>query len=272
MSAPMTVDLRVGDARETMLQNGSVDLIVTSPPYGLDIAYHGGDVSPETWAMRLEQQLEEQRRVTRADGGRLALNIPLDATRGGWRPMYADAMWAAQKAGWSYRSTILWRRQRVSKQRARGSVDSATAPNIIAPVETIGLFSHGLWKRADRRRSDSDLTHEEWLDWTCGWWDVDEGPGIGSLVWPLRGDSRAWERHPAAFPEELARRLIKLLSFPGDVVLDPFVGSGTTCVAATQLNRCAIGIDIRPEYIESAQRRMAAVAGRHKATKARRSC
>lgn len=71
-------------------------------------------------------------------------------------------------------------------------------------------------------------------------------------------ESRAWEGHPAPFPAELPRRLIKLLSFPGDTVLDPFVGSGTSAVVATKLGRRVYGYDISETYVESARRRVAA--------------
>lgn len=235
--------LAVADARALPLPAGVVDLIVTSPPYGLEKPYAVEDDSPERWADFMAAWLAEAARVSR-EGGRLALNVPLDTTAGGYRPTYAQAVAAAITAGWSYRSTIVWAEGNVSKSTGRGSVDSASAPHVIAPVEMIALFSRGPWHRDPPAGRPSDLAHEDWLAWTNG-------------LWQFGGETRAWEGHPAAFPEELPRRLIHLLSFPGDVVLDPFVGSGTTALVAWRLGRRAIGFDLSTAYIAAARRRLA---------------
>lgn len=234
--------IEVADAMRLPLGDESVDLIVTSPPYALEIGYAGGDVTPPRWTSFMAGWLGEAWRVGR-DGCRLALNVPLDTTQGGSRPTYAQAVFAAQQAGWQYRATIVWAEGNISKSIARGSVDSPAAPHVIAPVEMIGLFCRGEWKRESER--PPDLTHDEWLAWTNG-------------LWNFPGEARAWEGHPAPFPEELPRRVIKLLSFPGDLVLDPFCGSGTTVIVAHQLGRRAVGFDISDEYVASARRRLGA--------------
>jgi site-specific DNA-methyltransferase (adenine-specific) len=236
--------IEVADAMRLPLGDQSVDLIVTSPPYALAVGYAGGDVRPLRWPSFMAGWLGEAWRVAR-EGCRLALNVPLDTTQGGSRPTYAQAVWAAQEAGWQYRATIVWAEGNISKSIARGSVDSPAAPHVIAPVEMIGLFCRGEWKRESER--PPDLAHDEWLHWTNG-------------LWTFAGEGRAWEGHPAPFPEELPRRVIKLLSFPDDLVLDPFCGSGTTVVVAHQLGRRAIGFDSSDEYVASARRRLAAVA------------
>jgi site-specific DNA-methyltransferase (adenine-specific) len=239
--AVLPARIEVADAMRLPLEDRSVDLIVTSPPYALAIGYAGGDIHPLRWTSFMAGWLDEAWRVAR-EGGRLALNIPLDTTQGGSRPTYAQAVSAAQQAGWQYRATVVWAEGNISKSIARGSVDSPSSPHVIAPVEMIGLFYRDHWGRASER--PPDLTHEEWLAWTNG-------------LWNFTGEGRAWEGHPAAFPEELPRRLTKLLSFPGDVVLDPFCGSGTAIVVAHQLGRVAIGFDISPDYVASARRRVA---------------
>lgn len=245
---PSRVSIRVADARSLPLADGSVHLIVTSPPYGVGKAYAGeGDVTAGDWPSFMHDWLLEAYRVA-ADGGRLALNVPLDTTRGGFRPTYAQAVQMADAAGWEYRSTIVWFDDQLGKSTARGSMDSAGAPHVIAGAEMVALFSKVEWKRAapgpvllgDQRA----LQHDEWLEWTNG-------------VWRFPGETNAFEGHPAPYPYELPRRLIKLLSFPGDVVCDPFCGSGTTALAAHRLGREFEGFDISDAYVKSALRRVA---------------
>lgn len=239
---PQNVRIEVADARKMPLPDGSVHLIVTSPPYGVGIDEYraGGDVLAGDWPAFMLAWLTEAFRVT-AEHGRLALNVPIDTTRGGFRPTYAQAVQMADAAGWEYRSTILWVDDQLGKSTARGSMDSAAAPHVIAGAEMVALFSKSTWKRESD--APSDLAHDEWLEWTNG-------------VWKMPGETQAWEGHPAPFPYMLPYRLIKLLSFPGDVVLDPFSGSGTTAMAATRLGRDFVGFDRSDEYVASALRRV----------------
>lgn len=237
---PVDLTCDVEDARLMPLADGSVDLIVTSPPYALDKDYEHGDLDAGEWQSFMAEFLREALRVT-APSGRLALNVPLDVTRGGFRAVYAHAVNAAAYAGWTYRSTIVWIDDQLGKSTARGSLDSPAAPHIIAPVEMIALFSKGGWKQTSDR--PSTLTHEEWLEWTSGYWRIP-------------GETRPWEGHPAPFPFEIPRRLIRLLSFEGDVVLDPFCGSGTTALAAVQLKRKAIAYDTSEQCVRSTLRRV----------------
>lgn len=240
VTVPSGVVLAVADARKLPLAGPSVELVVTSPPYSLDVAYDGGDVEAGDWPSFMAEWLAEALRVTKPSG-RLALNVPLDTTRGGCRPTYAQAVDAAVSVGWCYRSTIVWADGELGKSTARGSVDSASSPSIIAPVELVALFSKGAWGRAVE--IPSDLAHADWVDWTNG-------------LWRFRGETSPWEGHPAPFPPELPRRLIRLLSFPGETVLDPFVGSGTTALIALELGRRAVGFDASPAYLASAGRRI----------------
>jgi site-specific DNA-methyltransferase (adenine-specific) len=234
--------IEVADATSLPLFDGYVDLIVTSPPYGLDVAYVSSPDAPDAWVPFMEAWLREAYRVSR-DGGRLALNVPLDTTTGGFRPTYAQTIAAAELAGWIYRFSIVWAEDNISKSVARGSMDSAAAPHVIAPVEMVAVFHKGDWKRETERRTS--LEHQAWLEWTNG-------------LWTFPGESQAWEGHPAPFPKELPRRLIHLLSFEGDTVLDPFAGSGTTVVTAYELGREALGYDLSPQYVASARRRLVA--------------
>jgi site-specific DNA-methyltransferase (adenine-specific) len=242
---PDSITLEVADAAALPWRDASANLIVTSPPYGLGKDY-GTDDDAAGWPARIRAWLTEMYRVA-AEHGRLALNVPLDTTRGGFRATYPEAHGAAIAAGWTYRACIVWAEGNVSKSTGRGSVDSPNCVHIIAPVEVIALYHKGAWNLG-RRGEPSDLGRADWLAWTNG-------------LWTFPGESRPWEQHPAAFPAELPTRLIKLLSFPGDVVADPFLGSGTTAVAARRLGRRCLGSDVSTAYVESTRRRLDAAGG-----------
>lgn len=237
--------LQVADARQLPLDDSCVDLIITSPPYGLDVDYGQGDVDPESWLDFMEAWLREALRVTKPHG-RLALNTPLDTTKGGLRPTYANAVISAVEMGWTYQSTIVWHDNSTTKgNRALGSVDSASRPFHVSQVEMIALFSKGEWGPSSD--NPDDITSQDWQ--TAG-----RGP------WTLPGETHAWEGFPAAFPVEIPRRLLHYLSRLGDHVLDPFLGSGTSAVAALATGRRFTGTDLDPEAINSTQRRLAAVS------------
>lgn len=241
---PQPIDLVVhhADARALPIADGTVDLIITSPPYALDKEYPDGDIVVDDWPAFMVAWLTDAHRVL-SDHGRLALNVPIDTTRPFPRPTYGQALFAAQRAGFVYRSTIIWRDDQLGKSVARGSVDSYTSPSIIFPGEAIILFSKHDWSRPPLRDQPSDIDHLDWLKWTNG-------------DWSFPGESQPWEGHVAPFPEELPRRLIHLLSAPGDLVCDPFVGSGTTLLVCRDTGRRGVGVDIALEHVEATRRRL----------------
>jgi site-specific DNA-methyltransferase (adenine-specific) len=236
--------LLVADARTMPLPDACVDLIVTSPPYGIAVDYLQGDIAPQEWDFFMDQWLEEAYRVIKPHG-RLALNIPLDTAKGGVRPTYANAVMAALSGGWDYHSTIVWHDASTTKgNRALGSIDSAARPYHVSQVEMIGLFSKGEWGPSSA--NPDDITPEEWQ-------------AAGRGPWAFPGETHPWEGFPAAFPVELPRRLVRYLSRVGDHVLDPFLGSGTTAVAAISTGRRFTGLDCDGEAINSTQRRLAVI-------------
>jgi site-specific DNA-methyltransferase (adenine-specific) len=229
-----------------VLPDASVDLIVTSPPYNLDVSYNGyHDALPYAqycdwvtlWATAL-------RRVARPNG-RACINVPLDSNKGGKRPVFADYVRLFLAAGWQYQTTIVWNEQNISRRTAWGSWLSPSAPFVTAPVEMVAVFYQGDWRRP-RGQCRTDLTRDEFLAWTLG-------------VWEFAGENGRRVGHPAPFPPELPRRLIKLYSYVDDVVLDPFLGSGTTAVAAKALDRTCLGVDISEDYCRRAAERCRAV-------------
>lgn len=220
----------------------SVDLIVTSPPYNVAIEYgrHKDDVSYEEYLEFTEKWLKKAL-ILLKEGGRLCLNIPLDKNKNGLKPVYADIVKVARDVGFGYQSTIVWNEQNISRRTAWGSWLSASAPYVIAPVEMIVLLYKGHWKR--KEKGESTITRDEFIEWTNG-------------VWTFPGESKKRVGHPAPFPLELPRRCIRMFSYKGDIVLDPFVGSGTTLIAAFIEGRKGIGIELDSKYVRLAIERI----------------
>ena len=225
------------------LDNDSIDLIITSPPYNLDIKYnsHNDQISYEQylefsrkWLSRCFNWLKED--------GRLCLNIPLDKNKGGQQSVGADITTIAKKIGFKYHSTIIWNEGNISRRTAWGSWLSASAPYVIAPVELIIVLYKNKWKK--NHKNESDISKDEFMNWTNG-------------LWTFQGQyKKGAGGHPAPFPVELPKRCIKLFSFIGDIILDPFMGSGSTLIAAALNNRKGIGIEIDKEYCVIAKGRI----------------
>lgn len=156
--------------------------------------------------------------------------------------MCADITTIAKQVGWKYHATVIWNEQNISRRTAWGSWLSASAPYVIAPVEVIIVFYRNRWKKL-KGNGKSDINKEEFVKWTNG-------------VRDFMGESRKRVGHPAPFPVELPRRCIKLFTFVGDTVLDPFLGSGTTLIACLETGRRGIGVEVDSKYCQIAKRRI----------------
>jgi site-specific DNA-methyltransferase (adenine-specific) len=225
------------------IQKESIDLVVTSPPYNVDIQYNSHD-DRGTYAEYLDFSSRWMKRChgwMKSDG-RFCLNIPLDKNKGGQQSVGADLTTLAKEAGFSYHSTIIWNEGNISRRTAWGSWASASAPYVIAPVELIVVLYKDSWKKTSGSR-ESDITKEEFMTWTNG-------------LWTFNGESKKKVGHPAPFPVELPFRCMKLFSFVDDTVLDPFMGSGSTLLAASRCQRKGVGIEIDARYCELAQKRI----------------
>ena len=228
----------------SFIQKSSVDLIVTSPPYNVDMHYnsHGDNLPYYKYLEFTEQWLIHCYELVK-DDGRFCLNIPLDKNKGGQQAVCADITRIAQKVGWQYHATIIWNEGNISRRTAWGSWMSASAPYVIAPVEVILVLYKKNWKKTSGSK-ENDIARDEFMEWTNG-------------VWVFSGQNKKGAGgHPAPFPVELPRRCIKLFSFVGDTVLDPFLGSGSTLIAAYQNNRKGIGVEIDKGYCDIAINRL----------------
>lgn len=225
-----------------MIKENSVDLIVTSPPYNVDIKYnsHKDDLSYSDYLEFTEKWISKAVSLLK-DDGRMCLNIPLDKNKGGQQSVYSDILQIAKKAGLKYHSTIIWNEGNISRRTAWGSYLSASAPYVIAPVEIIVILHKNGWKKKEKGKSN--ITKKEFIDWTNG-------------LWTFQGESKKRVGHPAPFPLELPKRCIKLFSYVGDTILDPFLGSGTTLIACLDENRNGVGVEIDKDYCELAKKRL----------------
>ena len=236
--------LFLGDARDPHLFNEEfIDLIVTSPPYNVGLKYDStnDEISYKEYLEFSRVWMSNCYKWSKRSA-RFCLNIPLDKNKGGQRSVGADLTVIAQQVGWRYHATIIWNEGNISRRTAWGSWMSASAPYVIAPVELIVVFYKEKWKKSSGTRQ-SDITRDEFLEWTNG-------------LWTFSGESKKKIGHPAPFPRELPRRCIKLFSFVGDVVFDPFCGSGTTLIGAFVNKRKGVGIEIAPKYCQLAKQRL----------------
>lgn len=219
------------------------DLVLTSPPYCVGINYGSSkDSGSYDGYLKFSRQWMSNAYAWARPQCRFALNVPVDVKKYGHHPISADLTAIAQDIGWQYQSTISWNKNNVSSRFAWGSWKSASAPNVVSPIENIIVFYKDEWKKTNGSRI-SDITGDEFKEWTYA-------------LWSITGESKKRIGHPAPFPRELARRLIKIYSYVGDTVLDCFSGSGTTLIEAQLNNRSAIGVELDFDYCELAKQRI----------------
>jgi DNA modification methylase len=223
----------------------SIDLVITSPPYNFGHAY-AQDPHDDThdWNSYFEQLLKvwcECERVLKI-GGRIAVNIqPLFSD---YVPTHHVISHQLKSLGLLWKAEFLWEKNNYNaKYTAWGSWKSPSMPYIKYTWEFIEVFDKGTHKKKGRRE-DIDITADEFKDWVIGKWSFP--PEIRMKDY----------HHPAMFPEELPRRLMKLFSYKNDIVLDPFNGAGTTTLVAWKLQRRFIGIDVSQQYCDTALQRI----------------
>lgn len=236
-------DIKNEDFLKSSLEN-EIDLIITSPPYNIDINYNGykDDISYEDY-LKFSKEWLEKALISLKSDGRICINIPLDKSKNGLKPVYSDITQIALNIGFSYKTSIVWIENNISRRTAWGSWLRASAPHVISPVEMIIVLYKDVWKKTSGS-GISTIERNEFIEWTNG-------------LWKFNGENRTKKiGHPTPFPEELPKRCIKLFSFENDIILDPFVGSGTTGVSAIKNNRNFIGYEINGGYCEISEKRI----------------
>lgn len=223
----------------TEIPDQSVHLTVTSPPYNVGKPYEQGE-SFEDWLSLMRDVFAEVIRVT-VPGGRVCININ-GMGRSPYIPLQYHLTGIMMNLGFFMRGDVIWNKgASVGSSTAWGSWRSATNPVLRDVHEHVLVFAK---ESFDREQSGSNtITKDDFLQCTRSIWDM-----------PTESARRIG--HPAPFPVELPRRLIELYSFAGDVVLDPFCGSGSACVAAVMTGRRYVGFDLVPEYVELARKRI----------------
>ena len=223
------------------LPDSSIHLMVTSPPYNVGKVYDE-DMTMVEHLSSLERVWAEVFRLL-VPGGRACINIA-NLGRKPYIPMHAWITESMLRLGFLMRGELIWNKAAsASSSTAWGSWKSAANPTLRDVHEYILVFSKGAFKRQNPNKRENTISKEEFLEFT-------------KSVWTFPTESARKIGHPAPFPLELPYRLIQLYSFKDDVVLDPFMGSGQTAIAALKSGRHFIGYEINPEYVALANARI----------------
>ena len=238
--------LLVADSRNLDLPDNCVHLVVTSPPYNASKAYDE-DLSLSEYLELLYDVFAECYRVL-APGGRMVINVA-NLGRKPYIPLSSHINIMMNQLGFLMRGEIIWDKSAsAGSSCAWGSFQSASNPCLRDVHEYLLVFSKGNYKllRDKKERAEGridTIPRDDFIHHTKSIWSF-----------PTERASRV--NHPAPFPVELPKRCIEMYSFAGDVVLDPFNGSGSTCVAAKMTGRTYIGVDLSSEYCSIAQQRI----------------
>ncbi|MFZ8859820.1 MAG: DNA methyltransferase [Thermocrinis sp.] len=253
----MKARLYLADARSMQeLENESVQLIITSPPY-----WHIKDYGVKGqigYGQSLHEYLRDLYRVfsecyrVLEKGSRFCINIGDQFARsvvyGKYKviPIHAEVISMCEEIGFDYMGAIIWQKK-TTMNTTGGAVIMGSFPYPPNGIIEIDYEFILIFKKEGKRKVPKDkkelsvLSKEEWKEYFSGHWKF--------------GGAKQVE-HEAVFPEELPKRLIKMFSFVGDRVLDPFAGSGTTLKSALELGREAIGYEINPEFVELIKRKV----------------
>ncbi|MCK9254443.1 MAG: site-specific DNA-methyltransferase [Bacteroidales bacterium] len=222
------------------IPNNSVQLMITSPPYNVSKEYDE-DLSLKQYLKLLENSFKETYRVL-VNGGRACINVA-NLGRKPYIPLSDYISKIMSDIGFNMRGEIIWNKAAsASPSTAWGSWMSASNPTLRDIHEYILIFSKGDYKLELKGRKNTILK-EQFIEWT-------------KSIWTMNAESARRIGHPAPFPEELPYRLIQLYSYQDDVILDPFMGSGTTAVSALKSGRKYVGYDISQDYIDLANKRI----------------
>jgi len=224
------------------IPDNSVHLMVTSPPYNVTKEYDK-DLTLEEYLQLLKNVFTETYRVL-VHGGRACVNVA-NLGRKPYIPLSDHISQMMLEIGYLMRGEIIWYKGAgAGVSMAWGSWQSAANPVLRDTHEYILVFSKGAFSRKKPEGKADTISRDQFMEWT-------------KSVWIMNPESAKKVGHPAPFPVELPYRMIQLYTFTEDIVLDPFMGSGSTAIAALRAGRKYIGYEIVPEYISLAKDRIA---------------
>jgi DNA modification methylase len=232
------------------IPDNSIDLVVTSPPYNVNLgnnryndfsySFYNDDKEYEDYIKWLCSIFKEISRVLKFSG-RICINI--GDGKNGTVPTSSDiSHFMTNELNYLSMAHIIWNKNTTSNRTAWGSFMSPSSPSFPSSCEHIMVFAKG--SRKLEYQGETDLVRDEFIEWAYG-------------LWTFAPENRQKEfNHPAMFPEELPKRCIKMLSWIGATVLDPFMGSGTTAVVCKKLKRNFVGFEIDKNYYDLANERI----------------
>ena len=223
------------------LPDNSVHLMVTSPPYNAGKEYDENLTLTEYIAF-LGRVWKEVYRVL-VPGGRACVNVA-NLGRRPYLPIHSPIATQMIDLGFRMRGEIIWQKgASAGTSTAWGSWMSPSNPTLRDTHEYILIFSKSSFKRTEPSGKSATISKEQFLEYT-------------KSVWTFPAESARKVGHPAPFPVELPLRLIQLYTYTSDIVLDPFIGSGQTAIAALKSGRHYVGYDIDPAYVALAEKRI----------------
>lgn len=240
------------DSRNLPIPDNCVHLVVTSPPYNASKEYDE-DLSLSDYLKMLHEVFSECYRVL-TPGGRMVVNVA-NLGRKPYIPLSSHINIIMHEIGFLMRGEVIWDKSAsAGSSCAWGSFKSASNPCLRDIHEYLLIFSKGNYKlprtKAEKENGRIDsIEKEDFISQTKSIWSF-----------PTERASRV--NHPAPFPVDLPRKCIEMFTFEGDVVLDPFLGSGTTAVASKQTGRKYIGVDLSEEYCKIAEQRVESTPSR----------
>lgn len=244
--------INCGNCRDVIprIDDESIDLVITSPPYNVDLGNNNYNQNPYDLYNDNQEHKDYIKFLTSVfgvdlydkmkSGGRICINI--GDGKNGNVPTSSDITQFMVRCGYIPYTHIIWEKSQVGNRCSWGSFMSPSSPSFPTPFEHILIFCKDSKKLS--YKGETDLTKQEFIDWSLA-------------LWRFAPETRMKKMgHPAMFPEELPKRLIKMLSWKDAVVLDPFNGIGTVTYVAQQLGRRFIGIELSEEYCRKTCERM----------------